>query len=201
MKTRWVPAILLCCAALAPVEALAQAEGNVQLQIGLRTLDREVWGEVDDQWAWGVQADFGSAGWPVHLQVGLHASEREKRRTSCFVWFCDVGKVELKGTLQEASLGVVKIWSSGERVRPFLAAGGEVVNAELRDRRTAVDHEETSSAAYAAGGVFWQTSKSARVRLNSGVEAKIVLGAHLKIDGTEESADYYQLAYLIGVGW
>ncbi|HEV8337958.1 MAG TPA: hypothetical protein VGR67_16225 [Candidatus Polarisedimenticolia bacterium] len=201
MRTRWVPAILLGFAALAPAEALAQAEGNVNVQIGLRTLDREPWGEVDDQWAWGVQADFGSGRWPVHVQVGLHASEREKRRTSCFVWFCDVGGVELKGTLQEASLGVVKIWSPGERVRPFLGAGGEVVNAELKDRRTGVDHEETSAAAYAAGGVFWQTPKSARVRLNSGVEAKIVLGAHLKIDGAEESADYYQLAYLIGVGW
>ena len=201
MKTRWVPAILLAFAALAPAETLAQAEGNVNVQIGLRTLDREPWREVDDQWAWGVQADFGSASWPVHLQVGLHASEREKRRTSCFVWFCDVGRVELKGTLQEASLGVVKIWSPGERVRPFLAAGGELVNAELKDRKTGVDHEETSAAAYAAGGVFWQTSKSARVRLNSGVEARIVLGAHVRIDGTEESADYYQLAYLIGVGW
>lgn len=201
MHRRWVPAIVLCVASLAAVEARAQAAGNVQLQIGLRTLDREPWGEVDDQWAWGVEADFGAGRWPVHIQMGLHASEGEKRRTSCFAWFCDVGKVELKGTLQEASLGVVKIWSPGERARPFLAAGGEVVNAELKDRRTGVDHEETSSAAYAAGGVFWQTSKSTRVRLNSGVEARVVLGARLKIDGTEKSADYYQLAYLIGVGW
>src|SRR5262245_5020704 len=122
---------VMLCLVLWSTTALALAEGNASLTLGMRSLDEGIWEPVDDHVVGGVNVDFAGKGWPLHLAAGITWSDdEEKDIVICIIpIFCIPSEeVEAKASLSELYLGVVKIWKPGERVRLFLGGGGSMVD-------------------------------------------------------------------------
>jgi hypothetical protein len=180
--------ILLALVVLVAGNAFA-ADGNVNFVLGQRNLSDDLWDfeslGLDTQPAFGVNADFGGEGWPVHFAVGLNVS-------------ADTGG-DVTVAVADISFGALWLPRKGKLVRPYLGAGISSVGIGVDDDFD--DETDQSIGLYANGGVYFQIGS----HFNIGADLRLLEGTSFELPGIvpgfEFDADYLQLGLLLGVSW
>lgn len=208
---------LLPALIVAAAPAIARADGNVILDVGMRSLDERTWDPLDNQVAEGLRFTYARSGWPVGLAFGWHTSDGEETRNEfvpdggggCFLLiFCyrtgdTVERTVARGSLRELSLGVDKDWvSKGSKARGFLGGGLTQVRASLDNRLAGFRDSDRSVGFWAHAGIVrsWELFDSS-VQVESGVELRVLQGARLELGGERGDADYVQLGLISGIRW
>jgi len=181
----------------------ARAEGNANVLLGVRALDGSFWSPVDDQFAVGVNVDWGRRESPVHWVVGLHFSQDTDYGPGTGWFGFLTTQVEAEGKLTEMSVGVDKIWKPADSIlRPVIGGGISYVRARYEVVATGVNDDDATPGVYVHGGLFWAThAGSGPPSLNYGFDVRLVGGTDLELAGVSGDVDYAQIAFLMGIGW
>lgn len=173
---------------LAPGAGRAFADGNANFLIGTRHLaDNNFWWS-DNQTVAGVMVDFGRAGWPIHLSLASMSSSHSPD------WGTE--------SIDEYSVGVMKVWEPKSAIRPFVGAGIAAVRASVTFDQSGghLVRDDTSPGGYVDAGVFWRTGR----RFNIGFGARLMTLTSVEFQsarGDSGNANYLQLHILAGWGW
>ena len=173
----------------------ARGAGNVNFTLGERSLDDEDdWAPTEDHDAIGVTLFLQPEGWAASLALGYYASD-----DSASVFDPVFGTVGMEVELTEFSVGFAKVWDDFQHARPFLGGGLTLlqVDAEINAFGLSPSVDDDTVAPYLNGGIFWRLGKA----FNLGIDARIVVGADVELEGVEVDADYTQFGALIGWGW
>ena len=188
--------ILLGGLLAATAVASAFAGGNVNFVAGARGLDQDLWGELDQQDAFGVTVDYTAPTWPVRLEGAIFFSSG----TTDVVEPIFSTTSEVEGRVSELAVGLNKTWDKRGRTRPFVGGGLAWVVAEQEVRSTFLgDTHEDSDAlgVYVHGGILWRVTST----LNLGVDARLMGTTDVGLLGVSGDAGYGQVGILLGVGW
>jgi len=163
----------------------ASAGGNANFILGGRSLsDGANWGSFDSQSVFAADVDFSVGNWPVNLEAGVQASEKEE---SFF-------GTNVTGSVTELFVGVNRTWDHG-KMHPFVGGGAASVTAGFDGG--GVSEDDTSAGFYIHGGVFWRIGR----RINLGLDVRAMTGTSLTLFGLDGDADYTQGGLLLGWGW
>lgn len=189
-------ASFLACASVAPRYALARYEGNVNLFLGEKIMSKGDWEPVDQQPEIGVAFAFGIERAPVHLAIDLFASKK-----SSTVDVPGLGSADVSARTREFSLGIRKVWKPGH-FRPFLGAGGCIVNVDLSVEAPGF-HQSNQDNAYGVwveGGLMWRIGE----HVNLGLDARYShADASFTRNGlpTDVAAGGVHAGLIVGYGW
>jgi hypothetical protein len=158
-----------------------------------RELDND-WKPVEEQYALGFEVSgrpgFSRFGW----EMGISGSTEEDSVGN------GVDQVDFTGSFYEFYAGA-RFWvlDPDARVQPYVGAGFSAINAkaEIDQGPAHAKDDDTSAAAYAHIGVLVPLGASFHV----GVDARILFGSDIELEGFDTDADYQQLAFLLGWSW
>lgn len=197
--TLWRPAPLafLAVAALLASGMLATpaSAGDVNLNFypaSARSLDKDLWDPVEDQWAFGGTVDFGEKGFPLHFALGLHVGVGAED-------FDTPTADDVASAVTELSVGIAGAWQSKGRTRGYIAGGfsfvraGYVVDTVLGD----IDDDDDSLGGWIEAGIAWRMGR----HFSLGFGARTLLGTDIELFGLEGDADYVQFGPLLGWSW
>jgi hypothetical protein len=188
-----ITALLLVAAAggLAP----GARAGDVNLNfypISGRSLDKDLWSPVEDQWAFGGTLDFGEKGLPLHFAVGLHGGLGLKDYSNSLL-------NDTVSTVDEFAFGAAGAWQSKSRLRGYVAGGFSFVRARL-DVDTVggeVHDDDDSLGGWIEGGMAWRMGH----HFSLGFGARSLFGTDVTLFGVNGNADYFQFGPLLGWSW
>lgn len=181
--------LLAACLVLALGGTPALAAGNVNFSLGNRSFNDNEFEPVDEQTFMGVFADFGMETWPVDLSAGLYRSTEQD----------SVSGFDVEATITELSFGAMKTWTFLGNMHPFAGAGLSLVKVEA-EADTPLGHvseDDTGTAVYAEGGVYWRMGS----RFNLGTHARFNRGSTHGLDQSDVDSDYFQIGIIAGFGW
>jgi hypothetical protein len=103
--------ILVITCFLLSIPSLAICEestGNINVLWGVKQLDEDDWGPLEEQDEFGISLDFKQTNWPVSIAIGYLSSSDEQEED---YYISGIGTVnaKLKGETTELSFGVRKI--------------------------------------------------------------------------------------------
>lgn len=171
------------------------AAGNVNFSVALRSLDDEEWAPLSDQIAFGGNADFDVADWPVRLAFALHFSDKSRR----------FGQRELQVGFTDLSGGVIYPWDTRGPVTPYVGGSLSVVLVDVDtvlfnpiSQQIFTDDESDLSL-----GILFQGGFVVRLgeQFNLGLDTRIMMGTDVELSGRDTDADYFQTGVLAGWGW
>ncbi|HET8947552.1 MAG TPA: hypothetical protein VFQ07_11275 [Candidatus Polarisedimenticolia bacterium] len=196
MKTRPASgmhfAVALSICLLAAPAAAAFAGGDVNFLLGFKPLDKNDWGPVEDQGAFGAEVTFGRETWPVWIAIDYFATAAVEERVPINVGgFVTSG--DITGTTFELDFGLRKIWGR-KKTRPFFGAGVGVVGATYD--ADVVDDSDQTAAVWAGGGVFWRLGR----RFNLGGSVRWS-DAQVTLFDNDVQAGGLTYGLLLGWGW
>jgi hypothetical protein len=183
--------LLLAAGGLAP-EARA---GDVNLNfypISGRSLDKDLWSPVEDQWAFGGTLDFGEKGFPLHFAVGTHGGLGLKDYSNSLL-------NDAASTVNEICFGAAGAWQSKSRLRGYVAGGFSFVRARLDVDTVAgeVHDDDDSLGGWIEGGMAWRMGH----HFSLGFGARTLFGTDVTLFGVNGNADYFQFGPLLGWSW
>jgi hypothetical protein len=198
--TLWRPAplALLAVAAFAALGGLATPAraGDVNLNfypVSGRTLDKDLWSPVEDQWAFGGTLDFGEKGLPLHMALGIHTGYGAED-------FSNSLANDAVSTIAELSVGIAGAWQSKARLRGYVAGGFSFVGA-LLDVNTFVgsdvNDDDDSLGGWIEAGMAWRLGP----HFSLGFGARSLFGTDITLFGVNGNADYFQFGPLLGWSW
>ena len=182
----------------AAVPWTAAFEGNVNVFVGQKWLNKSDWEPIEKQPELGIFFAFGETRAPIHFAIDvLHSTDEETTDVT------GIGAVDVEGTTTEYSLGVRKVFRRHAITRPHLGGGATVASGELRLESSGlgrIEADDTAFGLWIDGGITWRLAK----HLNLGIEVRytryelefgtIFLENELKGGGFHAGA-------LIGYGW
>lgn len=161
--------------------------------LGLRALDKDDWDPVEHQAALGLEYVHERPSDFVGFELGLSGSSGLKQDEPIAGNFADV-----RGRTTELSAGVRKTFSRQPgQASPYLGAGVSWIRADLREEfplSTAEDHD-ASGGIYVHGGVDFPIGQA----LSLGFDLRALGGTKIELFGSNGTADYVQLALVLGV--
>jgi hypothetical protein len=183
---------LLAAGAFGP----AVAGGNVNFVAGGRGLDRDFWGDLDEQDVFGVMADYTAPTWPVRIEGAIFFSSR----TTDFTEQVFFTTSEVEGRVSELAVGLNKTWDTRGRTRPFVGGGlaWVVAEEEIRSEFFGDAHEDAEAlGVYVHGGIFWRVGAT----FNLGFDARLMGTTDIGFFQASGDASYGQVGILLGWGW
>jgi hypothetical protein len=186
--------LVLVCAGASP--ALAAGGGNVNFVLGGRGLGSDVWGETDQQDAFGVMADYAGQTWPVRLEGGIFVSTGK----ADFVEPVFFSRSEVENRISELAFGLNHTWDKRGRTRPFIGGGlaWVVAQSDITSEFFADAHDDSEAlGVYAHGGVFWRVGAT----FNLGVDVRLMGTTEIGLFGESGDAGYGQIGLVFGWGW
>lgn len=167
--------------------------GNINLLIGQKSLNKDDWQPLDEQFELGVQYDFRPVEWPVNLAVDLLYSWDEGRLYD--PWW---GSIDLRARTLELDLGVRKIWERHSYIRPFVGGGPALIWAEADGSAfgITVSDDNWGLGIWVGGGAYVTLVEW----LNLGLQAKYSW-AEVDLFDVDVEAGGWHLGALIGVHW
>jgi hypothetical protein len=183
---------LLAAAGAFATPALA---GDVNLNfypISGRSLDKDLWSPVEDQWAFGGTLDFGEKGLPLHMAIGIHTGFGAKDYSNSLL-------NDTVSSVTELSVGIAGAWQSKARLRGYVAGGFSFVGARL-DVDTIngdVNDDDDSLGGWIEGGMAWRMGH----HFSLGFGARSLFGTDITLFGVNGNADYFQFGPLLGWSW
>ena len=159
--------------------------GDANFIFGQKVLDESDWQPVENQDLFGLEVSWGEKSWPIQIATDLFGSYKEDSFEG------------ITAKTSEFGMGVRKIW--GQRhVHPYLGAGAAIVYgaAELDFSGIIVKDSDTSTGAWAGGGVFWRLGS----RFNLGLAARYSRSKVTLFD-TDMEAGGYEGGLILRWGW
>jgi hypothetical protein len=179
----FVAGLMLCASA-------AQAAGNINGTVGIRQLDKDFWGPVDQQAAIGVVADFALGhSLPLYISVGGNVSVDEHKD--------DFG--DATGAVFDMTAGFKVMPRSGV-FRPYAELGVASVGADLEFHSDDYDDgedDDQSFGYYAGFGALFRIGR----HFNLGANVRWIAGTSIELFGQKTDADSFIGSVVIGYGW
>lgn len=178
--------LLAACLALALAGTPVLADGNVNFTLGSRTLDENDFEPVDTQTFIGAEVDFAISDWPINLAGGIYRSTKSD----------SIGSADVEATITEVSFGAMKTWDVMGNMHPFVGGGLSMVQVEAEADAGGVStsDDDTGTAFYAEGGVYWRLGSA----MNLGAHGRFNRGSSHDIGGGDIDSDYFQIGVLAG---
>lgn len=161
---------------------LAHADGSVVGALGVRSLDEDLWDNLDRQVAIGVAADFGIGQLPLYFATALNVS------------FDDGGDFDSSAAVADLSLGL-KIMPTEGSIRPYFGAGIASVGAAIDTDFG--DDDDQSFGYYVGGGTLFRIGG----HFTLGLDVRYTGGTDIELFGFEGDADSLTALALIGFSW
>ena len=165
--------------------------GDINLLIAGKSLDKDKWGPTDQQGEVGLLSNWQGRDWPVTLAVDLLAANRNASISSG-------GFTEQKAKTSELDLGVRKIWRTDAHFRPYVGGGLALASAQIDKTGPAgtVSEHDNGTGIWLNGGVFWTLSTA----FNLGFDVRLS-GGDVRLYGVNRSAGGLHLGLLAGYHW
>jgi opacity protein-like surface antigen len=163
---------------------------KLDLYLGGRALDESDWSPVEDQPVIGMEFVHEGHDSLVGFEVALFGSQKTKEDA--------VGAIDVTGSTGEISAGIRKTFlKDGSRFHPYIGGGVALISARFEGAvsGSSAKDDDTSGALYMHGGVDFDVSPSFMI----GLDLRFLGGSDITLFGENGSADYGQLAFLIGV--
>lgn len=163
---------------------------KLDIYLGGRTFHEGDWSPVEDQAAIGMEFVHEGHDAPIGFEVALSGSTKTKEDA--------VGAIDVTGSTGEISAGVRKTFlKDGSRFHPYIGGGVALITARFEGAVSGASakDDDSSGALYVHGGVEFDLSPSFLI----GLDLRFLGGSDIKLLGEDGSADYGQLAFLIGV--
>lgn len=166
-----------------------EALQNFNLILGIRHMENDVWGELDDQPVIGFEFDRRSRNSALGFEVGF---------SSAYDWQ-SVGIADLETWSFELYAGPrVTLGDPNSTFHPYVGAGVSWFYTDLETFTGVTQRDSDDSfAGYAHTGVYFDAGGST----NIGVDLRGMFGSDLKLSGISADGDYYQIALILGSGW
>lgn len=132
--------------------------GNINLFLGKKFLDSDVWAPVDEQDEFGILVDFKKNHWPVSIALDLLVSADEVTEYG----------VNFEGETTEFNAGVRKIWKvSDSSMRPYIGGGYSLVRAEWETTGAlSQSGDDKGSGIWLNCGIYWTLLQSFNIGLD-----------------------------------
>ena len=187
--------LLLAACASTPYQVQGPPAGEyrsskLDLYLGGRALHESDWHPVEDQGAVGMEFVHEGHDAPVGFEVALFGSQKTKEDA--------FGAIDATGTTGELSAGVRKTFLKDDsRFHPYIGGGAALIRAKLEGAVSGASahDDDTSGALYMHGGVELDLAPSFFI----GLDLRFLGGSDMKLFGRDATADYGQLAFLLGV--
>lgn len=163
-------------------------QGNLNILLGMRSLDDAIWGSLDQQPVIGLELDMRPRDATFGFEAGL---------ASAYDWESP-GGVRLESWTFELYAGTRATF--GDRrstVHPYLGGGLAWFYTDLESRAFLLSDSDDSFAGYAHAGIYFNTSPGTNV----GVDVRSLFGSDLDLFGADADGDYWQVSLIIGGGW
>ena len=208
-------AFLLSALIVAAAPTPATADASVSVDVGMRFLDEETWGPLDNQVTQGLQFNYARPGWPVGLAFGWHTSDGEETESEfvpdggvgCFLFCFRTGerikRTVVRSSLRELSLGVTKDWiSERSTARGYVGGGVSQVRASIDSRLAGFSDSDSSAGLWAHAGILGMEQLfESKVHFEFGIELRVLQGTRFRLGGERGDADYVQLSLISGIRW
>jgi len=157
-----------------------------------RSLDKDLWSPVEDQWGFGGTVDFGEKGHPLHFALGLHFGVGAKDNA-------DAANNDFASTMTELSFGGTFAMQSKGRMRGYIGGGVSFVGARLDVDTFAgnVHDSDDSIGGWIEGGMAWRLGS----HFSIGFAGRGLLGTDITLFGVSGDADYFEFGPLLGWSW
>lgn len=173
--------------------ANAATTGRGGFFFGEKTLDKNDWGELDSQSAWGINLDVKDTAWPIWMTTGYISSRDEKTIITSLSPFATE---ELEGKTTEIHVGIKKDFSPIPIMRLSVGGGPAYMRASLDSSVAPFTSDSDSAAGIWAGAdvVFFLRY----IALGAGYQY-----SHANVDlfGRSVDAGGTNLSFSIGFGW
>jgi opacity protein-like surface antigen len=159
--------------------------GDTNFILGQKVLNKTDWEPVENQEGFGAEGTWGEGSWPIQIATDFFGSYKEDRNAG------------ITGKTSELGVGIRKIWGHGH-VHPYLGGGAAFVygGAELDFSGVTVKDSDTSTGAWAGGGVFWRLGS----HFNLGLAARYSR-CKVTLFDTDLEAGGYGGGLILGWGW
>ena len=169
-------------------QARSPWQGNLNVLLGMRSLDDDIWGSLDEQPVFGLVLDMRPRDTTFGFEAGL---------ASAYDWESS-GGFHLESWTLELYAGTRATF--GDRrstVHPYLGGGLAWFYTDLESRVFLLSDSDDSFAGYAHAGIYFNTSPGTNV----GVDVRSLFGSDLDLFGADADGDYWQVSLIIGGGW
>jgi opacity protein-like surface antigen len=193
-----VPLILGSCASVpspaqGPPTSTIVRSSKFDVYVGVRSLDEHDWSPVEDQGTLGLEYIHEAPGSTVGFEIALFASGDTKDNVA----IPGGGTVDVRGRTSELAVGIRKTFApDGGGVHPYVGGGLAAIKAEFKGSAGGVSAEDDdgSAALYLHGGLDFDVGPSFFL----GIDLRFLGGSDVTLFGANGSADYGQLALVIG---
>ena len=100
--------------------------GNLNVILGLKSLDEDDWSPVDDHLMYGILLDFRPKKWPLNIAIDWLQSGDEERK--CTFFSCST---VAEADTREIGIGIRKIWVLPSGARFYIGGGVAFINGEF----------------------------------------------------------------------
>ena len=185
-----------CASATRPAEAPTAASyrsSRIDLYLGARKLDEDDWSPVEDQTAVGLEFVHEGHDAPVGFEIAVFVSEKKKDNVAA-----GASTIDVTGKTGEISAGVRKTFLKDDRVvHPYIGGGLAAIQGKFHGEVStggSASDDDTSGALYVHGGVDFDLGPAFVI----GLDLRFLGGSDITLFGVNGSADYGQLALLLG---
>jgi hypothetical protein len=159
-------------------------EGNINLLMGQKNLDKNDWEPVEEQTAIGLMFDITPAGSPIALAIDLLSTEDSTSYFDGYDWF------QVRGETQEIDLGI-RWYTPPHVIRGYVGGGLALINAEIKVDNAS--EEDDAIGYFINGGVVCTLARHLNLGLNVRYSA-----AKVDIAGIDVEAGGLTLAGVVG---
>ncbi len=148
--------LAVCLSVLITSQAFALS--NINLFLGQKSLEKGDWEPIENQFEFGIEADYRQTSWPISLTIGLSYSKGSGTDTEYDDYFGFV-EYDVSGSTTEVFAGIKKIFGRAE-FHPFIGTGIAAVIAETEDKWSGLSFSdsEASIGAWTSAGAYWTIS-------------------------------------------
>jgi hypothetical protein len=174
------------------VSTCGAVEGNVNLLMGGKRLDKTEWEPQEKQAEMGIQADFLPPLWPFSLAVNGYGSSNVRKEDTA------LGKETRTASTTEMQIGIRKIWHPPFLAQPYVGGGVTFARSDLKSKigDTTTEVSDSGTGLWAEAGVYWTVFGSLNLGPAIGVSS-----AKTKIGGQDLNAGGVRVSVLVGYHW
>jgi hypothetical protein len=188
MRPTFATAAILAAA----VSTCGAVEGNVNLLMGGKRLDKTEWEPQEKQAEMGIQADVQPPLWPFSLVVNFYGSNNVRKEDT------PLGEETRTASTSEMQIGVREIWHTPLLARPYIGGGVTLARSDLKSKigNTTVEDSDSGAGVWAELGVYWTVYGCLNLGPAIGVSS-----AKTKIGNQELNAGGTRFSVIVGYHW
>jgi len=165
--------------------------GNINLQVGKRSMDSNDWQPVDKSTFYGVEGTWGKQDQVILFATDLYGSSESDR--------LETASQDRRLRSMELAIGFRKIWQY-KTLRPYAGAGVSLVSEDFEvttDGQRTEEQSDRTTGFWVGGGLNYRLGP----HLNLGVAARYAPVQQVKVIGESIDASSGQVGVNVGWSW